>query len=120
MPETIETLLSTAKQWCDGKRGRRSELARVLGVSRQAVSDWFKDQRTKTPTADQALKLQDFLRHRRRKMSRDIGRMSKAKLDALNELGRKYRQSLKPAKVESNQRAKAKPRRKGTTIGASC
>jgi transcriptional regulator with XRE-family HTH domain len=59
----IQSLLAKAKAWCNAKHGRASELARVLGVSRQSVSDWFHPERKKLPTAEQALRLQKFLKN---------------------------------------------------------
>jgi hypothetical protein len=68
MPERLERLLAAARAWCKAApRGRQSELAAFLGVSRQAVSSWFAQNPKKQPTAEQALALQEFLRHRRQK-----------------------------------------------------
>ena len=67
MPEKAsERLLAELKAWCDQKRGRRAEIARMLNVSPQLVSDWMA--RRKTPTLDDGLKLMAFLKeHRRRR-----------------------------------------------------
>ena len=67
MPEEKESerLLAELKAWCDQKHGRRMELARLLGVSPQLVSDWMA--RRRTPTLDDGLKLMAFLKQQRRR-----------------------------------------------------
>ena len=65
MPPRTEKLLAEIKAWCDQERGRQSELARFLGTSRQAVSDWFKPEKKKSPTAEQALAMLEFLKQQR-------------------------------------------------------
>jgi transcriptional regulator with XRE-family HTH domain len=57
-------LITELKDWADKKFGRRSELARMLGLSPQLVSDWFAGR--KTPTLDVGLQLQEFLKKQRR------------------------------------------------------
>ena len=59
-----EKLVGELREWCDEKYGRRAELARMLGVSRQLVSDWFAGRTT--PTLDAGLHLQAFLKKQRR------------------------------------------------------
>jgi predicted transcriptional regulator len=59
-----EKLIAELKAWADAEYGRRAELARMLGVSRQLVTEWFAGR--KTPTLDDGLKLQAFLKKRRR------------------------------------------------------
>jgi predicted transcriptional regulator len=59
-----EKLVGELREWCDEKYGRRAELARMLGVSRQLVSDWFAGRTT--PTLDAGLQLQEFLKKQRR------------------------------------------------------
>lgn len=63
-PKESELLLAELKAWADAEYGRRAELARMLGVSRQLVSEWFAGRAT--PTWDDGLKLQDFLKKQRR------------------------------------------------------
>jgi hypothetical protein len=41
-------LITELKDWADKKFGRRSELARMLGLSPQLVSDWFAGRKTPT------------------------------------------------------------------------
>jgi hypothetical protein len=68
MPERVERLLAAARAWCKAApRGRQSELAAFLGVSRQAVSAWFAQNPKKQPTAEQALAIQEFLKKQRRR-----------------------------------------------------
>jgi hypothetical protein len=61
-------LIAELKAWADEKYGRRSELARMLGLSPQLVSDWFAGR--KTPTLDVGLQLQTFLKKQRRRPTR--------------------------------------------------
>ena len=61
-------LITELKDWADEKFGRRSELARMLDLSPQLVSDWFAGR--KTPTLDVGLQLQAFLKKQRRAKSR--------------------------------------------------
>jgi predicted XRE-type DNA-binding protein len=37
----VEALINELQDWCKEKYGRNSEIAQMLGVSRQLVSDWF-------------------------------------------------------------------------------
>jgi transcriptional regulator with XRE-family HTH domain len=67
MARRTERLLAQVKAWCDQERGRQSQLARFLGVSRQTVSDWFKPEKKKNPTAEQALAMLEWLKKPRRK-----------------------------------------------------
>jgi transcriptional regulator with XRE-family HTH domain len=67
-PKESEMLIAELKAWADEKYGRRSELARMLGLSPQLVSDWFAGR--KTPTLDTGLKLQRFLKKWRKAKSR--------------------------------------------------
>ena len=63
-PKESERLLAELKAWCDQKRGRRAEIARMLEVSPQLVSDWMA--RRKIPTLDDGLKLMAFLKEQQR------------------------------------------------------
>jgi plasmid maintenance system antidote protein VapI len=62
--EEFEILITDLKTWADVEHGRRSKLARILGVSRQRVTDWIAGR--KAPTLEQGLKLQAFLKKQRR------------------------------------------------------
>jgi hypothetical protein len=63
-PKESEALIFELKIWADEKYGRRSELARMLGLSPQLITDWFAGR--KTPTLDTGLKLQAFIKKQRR------------------------------------------------------
>jgi transcriptional regulator with XRE-family HTH domain len=63
-PKESEKLIADLKVWVDAEYGRRAELARMLGVSRQLVSDWLAGR--KMPTLDSGLKIQTFLKKQRR------------------------------------------------------
>ena len=60
-----EKLLRALSYWCAQGYGRQSEVARLLNVSPQQFNDWLKG-RTQL-TGEQALAIQEFMRHRRRK-----------------------------------------------------
>jgi DNA-binding transcriptional regulator YiaG len=55
-----EQLLADLKAWSEKHQIKQAELARMLGVHRSAVTDWYK--RRKTPTAEQALTMLELLR----------------------------------------------------------
>ena len=59
----LENLIQELKAWAEQKRGRQSELARELEVSRHLVNDWLSSRRP--PTLDQYFALQAFLRKQR-------------------------------------------------------
>jgi transcriptional regulator with XRE-family HTH domain len=59
METRTERLISRIERWCSEKRGRQSELARYLGIDRQAVQAWIK--RTRHPSAEQTLAILEFL-----------------------------------------------------------
>jgi hypothetical protein len=59
LPQT-GSLLSELKEWCDHEHGRRSELARIMGVKPQAVSAWFT--RKNNPTSEQTITIIEFLK----------------------------------------------------------
>jgi hypothetical protein len=60
----MRSLLNELQHWCDQEWGRRTEVAEVLDVFPQTVSDWFAER--KHPTGEQALAIQEFLRKQRR------------------------------------------------------
>jgi DNA-binding transcriptional regulator YiaG len=59
MLSKTDSLLSELQQWCDAEHGRRSELARILGVKAQTVSNWLT--RKNTPSSEATLILIEFL-----------------------------------------------------------
>jgi transcriptional regulator with XRE-family HTH domain len=63
-----EKLLTELKAWANAEYGRRAELARMLGVSRQLVSEWFAGRAT--PTWDNGMRIEELLRKLRRAKSR--------------------------------------------------
>jgi transcriptional regulator with XRE-family HTH domain len=62
MPPRTDRLIAELKAWCDQRRGRRTQLAKFLGIAPQTVTDWFTPKRKKQPTAEQALGILEFLR----------------------------------------------------------
>jgi transcriptional regulator with XRE-family HTH domain len=67
VPERVKQLLAEAREWCSQERGRQTRLAKILGVSPQALSAWWTGYAGKQPTAEQALALDEFFRRERRK-----------------------------------------------------
>ena len=63
-PEVIR-LLDELKAWCEEQHGRQVEVARVLGLNRQRISDWFA-LRT-LPSLGTGLRIQSFLRTQKQK-----------------------------------------------------
>jgi hypothetical protein len=59
MPPKTQKLLDDLKDWCDQSYGRRSEVAKAVGLGPQAITDWFGGRRQ--PTAEQILVVQEFL-----------------------------------------------------------
>ena len=57
-PKT-QRLIDQLRLWCDQEKGRRTEAARSIGVTTQAITDWFAGRRN--PTAEQILDVQEFL-----------------------------------------------------------
>ena len=62
MPPKTEQLLAEIKAWSETHQIKQAELARMLGVQRSAITDWY--QRRKTPTAEQALMMLEILSRR--------------------------------------------------------
>jgi len=54
-----DNLIADLKRWCDADYGRASELARILNVNRQVVSDWFA--RKSSPNSEVTLAIIEFL-----------------------------------------------------------
>jgi predicted XRE-type DNA-binding protein len=62
--EETEKLMAELKAWVDAEYGRRAEIARLLDIPRQRVTDWFAGRYT--PTLEQGLRLVAFLKKQRR------------------------------------------------------
>lgn len=60
-----ERLLAELKSWADAAYGRRAELARMLGVSKQLISEWFAGR--SVPNWDHGLEIEAFLKKQRRR-----------------------------------------------------
>ena len=69
MPPKTQKLLDDLKEWCDQERGRRLAIAELLGLSRQAITNWFSGRQQ--PTSEQILTVQEFLAKQRRAKTRD-------------------------------------------------
>ena len=62
-PKTKE-LIAELTKWCEAEYGRKSEVAKALGVSPSLVGDWLGEYRV--PSLDQGFMIQDFLRQQNR------------------------------------------------------
>jgi hypothetical protein len=65
MSKEIEKLLKELRAWCDDGRGRRVEVARILGTHPQTITNWFNG--NQEPTGEQALVVLKFLKANRRR-----------------------------------------------------
>jgi hypothetical protein len=59
-PEETDKLIVELRAWCDQAYGRRVQIAKQLGTSRQRISDWLAGRTA--PTLEQGLALQKFLK----------------------------------------------------------
>jgi hypothetical protein len=55
-----QQLVAQLRIWCEEKRGRKTQVAKILDVTPSTVSDWFA--RRKQLTGEQALAIQELLR----------------------------------------------------------
>jgi len=62
--EETEKLMADLKAWVDAEYGRRAEVARMLGVPRQYLTDWLSGRYT--PSLEHGLQLQAFLKRQRK------------------------------------------------------
>jgi hypothetical protein len=64
MAEETKKLLKELKTWCDepGTKGRRVEVAKLLGTHRQTITAWLKGRQQ--PTGEQALLVLKFLKEK--------------------------------------------------------
>ena len=60
MSERLSKLLTELQEWCDAERGRRLELSKRLGVSRQAIHAWLAG--VSIPSGEQVLEIQEILK----------------------------------------------------------
>jgi hypothetical protein len=67
-PEQAQILLADLSDWCNERWGRQTQVARVIDTSPQAVNDWLNGR--KKMTAEQALRIVEFLRKERKKTKR--------------------------------------------------
>jgi hypothetical protein len=63
--ERVDILLEEVRAYCREKHGRRSQLARYLGLTPQKVTDILNARQQ--PTGEQALAMQEWLALERRK-----------------------------------------------------
>lgn len=71
-PSEVKKLMEDLRAWVDAEYGRRADLARELGVSRQRVSDWLSGRLT--PDLEHGLAILEILRRSaRRKRSSGSG-----------------------------------------------
>jgi DNA-binding XRE family transcriptional regulator len=63
--EETDKLLAELKEWCSQKRGRQAEIAKMLGITRQSINEWFTGD--SSPSLEAGLKVQAFLRKQRRR-----------------------------------------------------
>lgn len=54
-----DTLIAELQEWCDAEHGRRSELARILGVPPTRVTQWLS--RKANPGSEATIKIIEFL-----------------------------------------------------------
>jgi hypothetical protein len=55
----VARLLSDLKKWCDEKHGRRTYIAKIIGIDRKRISDWFAGR--VSPSLSAGLKIKTFL-----------------------------------------------------------
>ena len=60
-----DALIERLKEWTSQERGRQSEIARLLGVSRSTVTDWLKGRTV--PSWEAGKKIEQFLKKQRAK-----------------------------------------------------
>lgn len=59
-PSEVQKLMEDLRTWLDAEYGRRAELARQLGITRQRVTDWLAGRRT--PDLEQGLAILKVLK----------------------------------------------------------
>jgi len=61
--EEVARLLGELRAWCAEKRGRQTQIAKMLGITRQSINDWLSGKTV--PTLAAGLKIQAFLRQQK-------------------------------------------------------
>lgn len=64
----VRRLLEGLEAWCREKYGRQTEVAKVLGVDRKRLNDWFTGRIAPSPAV--ALRVQAFLAAQKRQRRR--------------------------------------------------
>jgi DNA-binding transcriptional regulator YiaG len=64
VPERTAKLLTELKTWCHTNRVKQVELAKMLGVTPQGVTEWFKGRNQ--PTGEQVLAMLEILKKKSR------------------------------------------------------
>lgn len=59
-----DALIEQLREWVSQERGRQSEIARLLGVSRSTVTEWLK--RGVIPSWESGKKIEQFLKKQRK------------------------------------------------------
>ena len=60
----MELLVQEVMEWCESNGVKQVELANMLGVSKQLVTEWVKGRRF--PLGEEVLAMQEFLRNKPR------------------------------------------------------
>ena len=70
MAQETKKLLKELKAWCDepGTKGRRVEVAKLLGTPRQTITNWLSGRQQ--PTGEQALVVLKFLKQKHEEQPR--------------------------------------------------
>jgi transcriptional regulator with XRE-family HTH domain len=67
-PET-DALIDQLKEWVSQERGRQSQIARMLNVSRATVTEWLKGR--SVPSWESGKKIEQFLKKQRKAPRRE-------------------------------------------------
>jgi hypothetical protein len=59
MVTKTDNLIAELERWCDAEHGRRSELARILGVPPTRITQWLS--RKANPGSEATIKIIEFL-----------------------------------------------------------
>jgi predicted transcriptional regulator len=67
--QELDKLIFELTAWYRARHGRQRELAALLGISEQLVSNWLA--RRKTPTLQHGLQIQEILKKQRKSRNTD-------------------------------------------------